>query len=101
MIKPENIDLQQFIPRAQRMADAVGKGALTINLYNGTDTFMSGSSIESDIERYKEVQDPDMVKYLTNLLDLVDEYDRETEVLVTLCATTRDSQTFKLKIPNK
>ncbi len=98
MIKPENVDLQKFIPKAQRQAKAMGAGALAVNLINGTDTYMSGSSVESDIAQYKELGDDQMVEYLTKLIDLIDAYNPETHVLISLVGVSREAQTFTLPI---
>jgi len=61
-----------------------GAGSLIINLQNDSTTFMSGSSIESDLQSAESAEDAEVVEFLRKLLEEVDENDWSKNVLITL-----------------
>jgi len=63
---------------------AQGAGSLIINLQNDSSTFMSGSSIESDLQAAESAEDQEVVEFLRKLLEEVDENDWSKNVLITL-----------------
>ena len=63
---------------------AQGAGSLIINLQNDSTTFMSGSSIESDLQAAESAEDAEVVEFLRKLLEEVDENDWSKNVLITL-----------------
>ena len=63
---------------------AQGAGSLIINLQNDSTTFMSGSSIESDLQTAESEEDTEIVDFLRKLLEEIDGNDWSTNVLITL-----------------
>ena len=63
---------------------AQGAGSLIINLQNDSTTFMSGSSIEFDLQSAESAEDQEVVEFLRKLLEEVDENDWSKNVLITL-----------------
>ena len=63
---------------------AEGAGSLVINLCNDSTTFMSGTSLESDINTAEANEDSDVVEFLRKLLEEIDENDWSKNVLITL-----------------
>jgi len=61
-----------------------GAGALVINLMNDSTTFMSGSSIEFDIQVAEREEDDEILEFLRGLMSEIDENDWSTNVLITL-----------------
>ena len=61
-----------------------GAGSLVINLMNDSTTFMSGSSIESDIYVAESNEDDEILKFLRTLLEEIDTNDWSKNVLITL-----------------
>ena len=63
---------------------AEGAGSLVINLCNDSTTFMSGTSLEADINTAEANEDSDVVDFLRKLLEEIDENDWSKNVLITL-----------------
>jgi len=61
-----------------------GAGSLVINLMNDSTTFMSGSSIEFDIQVAEREEDGEILEFLRGLMSEIDENDWSTNVLITL-----------------
>jgi|TARA_B100000035_G_scaffold131917_1_gene112132 hypothetical protein len=61
-----------------------GAGSLVINLMNDSTTFMSGSSIESDIYVAESNEDDEILEFLRTLLEEIDTNDWSKNVLITL-----------------
>ena len=61
-----------------------GAGSLIINLQNDSTTFMSGHSIEFDIRTAEREEDEEVLTFLRNLMEEIDENDWSKNVLITL-----------------
>jgi len=61
-----------------------GAGSLVINLMNDSTTFMSGSSIEFDIQVAEREEDGEILEFLRGLMSEIDENDWSQKVLITL-----------------
>lgn len=61
-----------------------GAGSLVINLCNDSTTFMSGHAIEFDIRVAEREEDEEILKFLRNLMEEIDENDWSKNVLITL-----------------
>ena len=61
-----------------------GAGSLVINLMNDSTTFMSGSSIEFDIQVAEREEDGEILEFLRGLMSEIDENDWSQNVLITL-----------------
>ena len=76
--------LTDLINIAIKGVEAQGAGSLVINLMNDSTTFMSGSSIESDIYTAEQEEDADILEFLRGLMEEIDTNDWSTNVLITL-----------------
>jgi hypothetical protein len=76
--------LTDLINIAIKGVEAQGAGSLVINLMNDSTTFMSGSSIESDIHTAEREEDADILEFLRGLMEEIDTNDWSTNVLITL-----------------
>ena len=61
-----------------------GAGSLIINLHNDSTTFMSGHAIEFDIRTAEREEDEEVLTFLRNLMEEIDENDWSKNVLITL-----------------
>ena len=61
-----------------------GAGSLVINLCNDSTTFMSGHAIEFDIVQAERYEDEEILKFLRNLIEEIDENDWSKNVLITI-----------------
>mgnify|MGYP000993974781 FL=1 len=61
-----------------------GAGSLIINLQNDSTTFMSGHAIEFDIHTAEREEDEEVLTFLRNLIEEIDENDWSKNVLITL-----------------
>ena len=75
---------------------AEGAGSLVINLCNDSTTFMSGTSLESDINTAEANEDSDVVEFLRKLLEEIDENDWSKNVLITLISNA-GTRTFAVE----
>ena len=75
---------------------AEGAGSLVINLCNDSTTFMSGTSLESDINTAEANEDSDVVESLRKLLEEIDENDWSKNVLITLISNA-GTRTFAVE----
>ena len=76
--------LTDLINIAMKGVEAQGAGSLVINLMNDSTTYMSGSSIESDIYTAESEEDNDVLEFLRGLLQEIDDNDWSKNVLITL-----------------
>ena len=88
--------LTDLINIALKGVESQGAGSLIINLQNDSTTFMSGSSIESDIIVAEAEEDRDVLEFLRKLIAEVDENDWSQNVLVTLISDA-GTRTFSLE----
>jgi hypothetical protein len=61
-----------------------GAGSLVINLQNDSTTYMSGADVEVDLVSAESAEDDEVVTFLRNLLEEIDENDYSKNVLITL-----------------
>jgi hypothetical protein len=61
-----------------------GTGSLVINLLNDSTTFMWPESIEFDLKTAEREEDEDIVDFLRDLLEEIENNDWSTNVLITL-----------------
>ena len=73
-----------------------GAGSLVINLMNDSTTFMSGSSIEFDIQVAECEEDGEILEFLRGLMSEIDENDWSTNVLITLISDA-GTRTFAIE----
>ena len=76
--------LTDLINIAMKGVEAQGAGSLVINLMNDSTTYMSGSSIETDIHTAESEEDGDVLEFLRGLLQEIDDNDWSKNVLITL-----------------
>ena len=73
-----------------------GAGSLIINLENDSTTYMSGSDIESDILVAESERDEEVLKFLRDVMNKIDNNDWSTHVLITLISNA-GTRTFSLE----
>ena len=88
--------LTDLINIAIKGVESQGAGSLIINLQNDSTTFMSGSSIESDIIVAEAEEDAEVLEFLRKLIEEVDENDWSKNVLITLISDA-GTRTFSLE----
>ena len=88
--------LTDLINIAIKGVESQGAGSLIINLQNDSTTFMSGSSIESDIIVAEAEEDTEVLEFLRKLIEEVDENDWSKNVLITLISDA-GTRTFSLE----
>ena len=88
--------LTDLINIAIKGVESQGAGSLIINLQNDSTTFMSGSSIESDIIVAEAEGDTEVLEFLRKLIEEVDENDWSQNVLITLISDA-GTRTFSLE----
>ena len=88
--------LTDLLNIAMNGVQVYGAGSLIINLQNDSTTFMSGSQIEQDIRLAESNEDEEVIKFLRNLMERVDENDWTKYVLITLIAE-HGTRTFALE----
>ena len=77
--------LTDFINIATNGIEQKGAGSLIINLCNDSTVFMSGSDVEIDLMFAESVEESeDVIKFLRDLLQEIDENDWSKNVLITL-----------------
>ena len=77
--------LTDFINIATNGIQDKGAGSLIINLCNDSTVFMSGSDVEIDLMFAESVEESeDVIKFLRDLLQEIDENDWSKNVLITL-----------------
>ena len=88
--------LTDLINIALKGVESQGAGSLIINLQNDSTTFMSGSSLESDIIVAEAEEDAEVLEFLRKLIEEVDENDWSKNVLITLISDA-GTRTFSLE----
>ena len=76
--------LSDLIDIALKGITQKGAGSLVINLMNDSTTFMSGSAIEFDIATAEREEDTEILEFLRDLIEKIDENDWSKNVLITL-----------------
>ena len=84
LIATAELILYDLINIALSGVERSGAGSLVINLQNDSTTFMSGHSIEFDIRTAEREGDEDVLEFLRNLMEEIDENDWSKNVLITL-----------------
>ena len=84
LIATAELILYDLINIALSGVERSGAGSLVINLQNDSTTFMSGHSIEFDIRTAEREGDDDVLEFLRNLMEEIDENDWSKNVLITL-----------------
>jgi hypothetical protein len=88
--------LSDLIDIAIRGVEAQGAGCLVINLLNDSTTFMSGNSIEFDMDVAEREEDSDVLTFLRDLMSSIDENDWSQNVLITLISDA-GTRTFEVE----
>ena len=73
-----------------------GAGSLIINLQNDSTTYMSGFDIEADLRQAERLEDEEIVTFLRNLMEEIDENDWENNVLISIISDA-GTRTFSLE----
>jgi hypothetical protein len=73
-----------------------GAGSLIINLQNDSTTFMSGYAIEFDIHTAEREEDEEVLKFLRNLIEEIDQNDWTKNILITLISDA-GTRTFAIE----
>ena len=61
-----------------------GAGTLVINLENDSTTYMSGSDVEGDIVVAESERDEEVLKFLRDVMEKIDNNDWKNNVLITI-----------------
>ena len=88
--------LSDLIDIAIRGVEAQGAGSLVINLLNDSTTFMSGNSIEFDMDVAESEEDAEVLTFLRDLMSSIDENDWSQNVLITLISDA-GTRTFEVE----
>ena len=88
--------LSDLIDIAIRGVEAQGAGSLVINLLNDSTTFMSGNSIEFDMDVAESEEDAEVLTFLRDLMSSIDENDWSKNVLITLISDA-GTRTFEVE----
>lgn len=73
-----------------------GAGTLVINLENDSTTYMSGSDVEGDIIVAESERDEEVLKFLRDVMEKIDNNDWTTNVLITIISNA-GTRTFSLE----
>ena len=73
-----------------------GAGTLVINLENDSTTYMSGHDIEGDIIVAESERDDEVLKFLRDVMDKIDNNDWKNNVLITIISNA-GTRTFSLE----
>ena len=73
-----------------------GAGTLVVNLENDSTTYMSGSDVEGDILVAESERDEEVLKFLRDVMEEIDNNDWSKNVLVTLISNA-GTRTFALE----
>ena len=85
--------LTDFINIATTGALQKGAGSLIINLQNDTTEYMSGFDVEADLQLAEAEGDEQVLTFLRQLIEQIDENDWSKNVLITLI-TDAGTKTF-------
>ena len=88
--------LTDLIDIAIRGVTRRGAGTLVVNLENDSTTFMSGSDVEGDILVAEGERDEEVLKFLRDVMEEIDNNDWSKNVLVTLISDA-GTRTFALE----
>lgn len=73
-----------------------GAGSLIINLQNDSTTYMSGFDVEADIEQAERCEDEEILTFLRDLMERIDENDWSNNVLISIISDA-GTRTFSLE----
>ena len=73
-----------------------GGGSLVINLINDSTIYMSGHAIEFDMHQAERYEDEEVLKFLRDLMEQVDQNDYAKNVLITLISNA-GTRTFAVE----
>ena len=88
--------LTDLIDIAIRGVTRRGAGTLVVNLENDSTTYMSGSDVEGDILVAESERDEEVLKFLRDVMEEIDNNDWSKNVLVTLISNA-GTRTFALE----
>lgn len=88
--------LTDLIDIAIRGVTQRGAGTLVVNLQNDSTTYMSGSDVEGDIIVAESERDEEVLKFLRDVMEEIDNNDWSKNVLVTLISDA-GTRTFALE----
>ena len=91
--QPADLWITDFINMAYKATQNMGAGILALNKINDSTSFMSGSSIEAEIETAKQEDDEETTVLLTGLLERIDSYDPKTHVLIMVITEEKNTIT--------
>ena len=73
-----------------------GAGTLVINLENDSTTYMSGTDVEGDILVAESERDEEVLKFLRDVMEKIDNNDWKNNVLITIISNA-GTRTFSLE----
>ena len=73
-----------------------GAATLVINLENDSTTYMSGTDVESDILVAESERDDEVLKFLRDVMEKIDNNDWKNNVLITIISNA-GTRTFSLE----
>jgi len=73
-----------------------GAGTLIINLQNDSTTYMSGFDIEADLAQAERCEDEEIVTFLRDMMEKIDDNDWENNVLISIISDA-GTRTFSLE----
>ena len=88
--------LTDFINIATTGIEQKGAGSLVINLLNDSTVYMSGSDVESDLAQAESAEDEDVITFLRQLIEEIDNNDWSKNVLITLISNV-GTRTFAVE----
>ena len=96
LIATAELILSDLIDIALNGVEKHGAGSLVLNLLNDSTTFMSGHAIEFDLQVAEREQDEEVLQFLRDLIEKVDQNDWSKNVLITLVSDS-GTRTFALE----
>ena len=88
--------LYDLVNTALNGVEKHGAGSLVINLINDSTTYMSPTAIEFDLRVAEREQDEDVIKFLRDLMQEIDDNDWTKTILITLISDA-GTRTFALE----
>ena len=88
--------LSDLIDISLNAFESTGPGSLVINLINDSTTYMSPTAIEFDLRVAEREQDEDVIKFLRDLMQEIDDNDWTKTILITLISDA-GTRTFALE----
>lgn len=88
--------LTDLINIATNGVQTKGAGSLIINLQNDSTTYMSGFDIEADISQAERGEDDEILEFLRDLMERIDDNDWTKNVLITIISDA-GTRTFAIE----